>query len=314
MVLDQQTAAGAQGGATAPKTQFVGSATGMSFAHAATDPTAEPAETVVETATEPTTLATPPKSVLTADLPPEALKARLEQTRKTASAEARAAVLRELGIEDPAAFKKAQIDKEAELRKYKEAEEKRRRNAMTEADRLKVDLENERKKKLELESKLEALEAQQVSHEQEIVVREAAVEYVDPEMYDFAKSKFSSHVKALMQEEGGAEKVAAYSVRDVSRFFRELVRKYPKLAKADPEDAKPEAKVEVKMPVVPSRPPIRRPLTNGAPPPRLAPKPPAPVQSAGTNANGKTFKPGQKNSMSRQELSAELKKRGLKSW
>lgn len=252
--------------------------------------------------------AAPPRPT-TSSLPPEALSARLARERRAA--------LRELGIEDPVAFKKQREAEQAELARLKEQEEAGKRAQMSELQRIQADLEAERAARQAADAKVRELEEIRVAHEQEQVVRSNALRYVDPEMYDYARVDFQRHVREL--ERRDPKKLAAMGEDEIDRFFKDLVKKKPRLAPTPPAGSPPAGappKVETKQPLArPGTPPrAARPTPPasrvGAPPPRQPPAPAAPPSPT----NGKTIKPGMPNSMSKQELDAELRRQGRRPW
>lgn len=282
--------------------QFVGTTTGSPPREAAEVVPSAPVQSV------PAAMGSAPeyKRTLTTDLPPEALAERLRHAEERASREARAAILRELGIDDPGKFKSERQKAEEELKRYRESEEKRRRAEMTEVERYKTDLAKVAQEKAALEAQLVEAQEVQVSHEQEQRVRAQAQSHVDPEMYEYARVDFVAHLKRLEKED--PTKLDSLTDRDIDKFFRDLVKRRPKLAKAVDAPAIPEASKVV------AKPQVRVPITTGAPPVRR-PAVIAPTRQAQQGeVNGKTFKPNQPNSMSKGELNNALKQRGIKQW
>jgi hypothetical protein len=301
----------AQGGAPGERVQpqFHGSSTGGAPPPAAPPPAADPTEAPVERAPY-----DPSRAPKAADLPPDTLAARLAHAKEQAAKEARAEVYRTLGIEDPEKFKADRLKTDEELKRFRDSEEKRKRLEMTETQRLQADLDREKAARQKAEAKALELEETTISSQQEQVVQRAGLKVVHPRFYKFARGEFLTHVNELQATD--PKQLDELTEQDVERFFRKLLKEYPEWAQqreADPHDAKAaEAKAaaeKAKAPVV------RRPLSNGAPPPRMpALRPKSELQVPTDGANGKTILPGRENSMNRAELNQELKRRGLKSW
>jgi hypothetical protein len=228
--------------------------------------------------------------VKVSDLPDEALQPRLQAERQQ--------LLKELGIEDPKKFVSEREQREQELARFRKEEEKRKRAAMSEQQKLQADLDAVRKERDELAQRFEQLEQERISDQQEAVVQRTAQKHVDPEMYAYARYEFVQHVQKLASEDPKA--LDELDEKAVDKFFRELVKQRPKFALAAGEAPKPPE-------------PVKKPITTG-PGPKAAPPAPAKGAPAGTSTDGKTFRPGQPNSMSKQEVREALRKQGLRGW
>lgn len=313
----------AQGGAAPAREQpaFVGSADGQPLGAQGEPPPAPAGTEGAPPEGEVTPPPAAPRRVLETDLPPATLKARLDAASRKAAEDERARIFRELGIEDPQKFKTAREQESAELKKFRELEEKRKREAMSAQQRLEADLAKEREAKKALEAELSELRDARVYDQQEVVVSRAAAKHIDPDLYEDARGRFIRYVTSLSQEEA-----AAFDEKACERWFRDLAKKFPKFApsaaatkeeedeegkKKPPTAAATPPTAKPKVPANPVRPPaqVRRPITTGAPPAKGAPKP-APTGVAGT-VGGKTFKPGQANTMTKAEVRAEAKKMGI---
>ena len=266
-----------------------------------TDPPASPAAPVAPVAPTPGApegdKPTERPRVMTHDLPPEALTKRLEAERKKAGEEARAAYLKELrdlGIEDPKTYAEAKKRADAELKKFQDAQEKLRRSQMSEIERIKADFATIQKERDELANRLKAAEDDRVSGHQEAVVQRVATKYIDPDMYAYASWELKKHVRELLVSDPA--KVEAMDEREIERFFKDLAKRNARFA------------------IVSQAPePEKRAITNSAGPKKGAPAPAAQPNGADTVA-GKSFRPGQQNSMSKQEVKAALKQQGLRGW
>lgn len=218
----------------------------------------------------------------TSDLSSEALSERLQREAQKAAREAREAVLRELGIDDPAAYKARSAKEREELEQLKKQEEERQRAAMTEQQRLQADLEKLRKEREELETKLKEAEENRITEQQEAVVARTASKYIDPDMYEYARHDFVKHVQKLLAED--PKQVAEMTDKDVERFFRVLAQRKPKFALAAGA-----------TPTIAAR---KVAITTGPSPKTATGSPKTPIGPGG----GKTARPNQANSMNDKEV------------
>jgi hypothetical protein len=231
---------------------------------------------------------------MVSDLDEETLAARLERERKRGQEEATAKLLKSLGYASPedARAAKAKADESA-------AEiDKRRKAEMTEIDRLKAELETANKRAADLQAAKEALEQEQAAAQADQTFTRAAQKHVDPSMVDAARLLLASEIRRRARDEPDEE----FTERDAERFFKRLAASNPRFAvQAADAGAAPA-----------QPPPVRRVITTGAPPSRSAapgqPKP-APVSPA-MDRSGKTFLPGEANSMSRAEAVAAARRDG----
>lgn len=253
--------------------------------------------------------------VRTGDLPDDALKARLDQAKRAAAAEARAAAFKELGVEDPDKFKTDRDATAAKLKRYEDAEEKRKRAEMSEAQRYKVDLERVTAENVELKKRLQDLEETQVFSTQEQVVTQVASKHVSPKFLRFARNEFVMHLNELAKTD--AKALDEMSERDVSRWFRKFAADFPEMAAAAPTTAPTGGAQPPAGGTPPPKPPEKKPDPPPTPTRRLIGQPPtrsgAPKPVPPTGGDGeKTFKPGQKNSMSKAEVAAAMRAKGMR--
>ena len=230
---------------------------------------------------------------MVSDLDEETLAARLERERKRGQEEATAKLLKSLGYASPedARAAKAKADESA-------AEiDKRRKAEMTEIDRLKAELEMANKRAAELQAAKEALEQEQAAAQADQTFTRAAQKHVDPSMVDAARLLLASEIRRRARDEPDEE----FTERDAERFFKRLAVSNPRFAVQAADAGAPA-----------QPPPVRRVITTGAPPSRSAapgqPKP-APVPPT-MDRSGKTFLPGEANSMSRAEAVAAARRDG----
>lgn len=172
-----------------------------------------------------------------------------------------------------------------ERQKLREAEDKRKREAMTEGDRLRADLEKERQARLAAEARTKDVERARLYEKQDTAVRRIASQYADDEVVPVLTLMFARHLK----ENVPADAAKQMTEKDVAKWFADYVRKNPKLGKTPAAAPKP--------------PVVQKPVTTGANPNQEKP------QAAGGVA-GKTPRPGQPNSMTKTEYRDWLKQRG----
>jgi hypothetical protein len=300
------------GGVTTPRTPapFTGSATGEPIAGTpAADPNATPPEGGVKA---PDAAAQPPEGTPTAtpaaDAPggtddpnagritmsEDAFASRLARAKRQAEAEARAAVLKELGIDNPEKL----TAERAEHAKLKEEREKREREKLSNEERLKADFEAEKAKREALEVQLKEVKTTSVYTEQDAKIQGIGSKHIAPDFWKYARADFVEYVSGLTPAQ-----TARLNEKDIDRWFAKFAREKPAFAHkaADGEPKKP----AVKRRVIGST----KPAGNVA-----APTPGKAAADPAASPQGKTIKPGQANSMNRVELNQELKRRGMSGW
>ena len=246
--------------------------------------------------------ATPPapegfKRPTTADLPPEALTKRLEVERKRGQEEARKALLAELGIEDPNAFKTTREQQQKELQQCRQAEEKRKREQLSERERLLQDIEAEKKRAAEAETKLRDLQDQISTTEQQQMLESIASKHIHgPFVRAVVSYEFRQHIKALQKTDPNA--LNELDEKAIDRWFRDFARENADYQKREEQKEKEAPKEQPKI--------VRRPITTGRPVQIPTSRPVDPT------TQGKTFRPNQPNSMTRAEVKEALAKQGIK--
>lgn len=222
----------------------------------------------------------------TADLPPEALAAKLRATRAQTEQETRAKVYADLGIDDPEKYKAQREEEKKRLADYERSAEETKRASMTENEQLKADNARLAARVAELEGQLASKGAEVQAAKFEGVVREAVAAHIDPMMQDDAVEALHRHMRALPKEQ-----LRKFGRAEASAFYAKLAKDKPPYAK------KPAAGAPPAKPA-----PARRPLTNGVPPAAAAP-------------SGKVTQPNGKKSakdMSRAELKDAWSKFGAR--
>lgn len=235
-----------------------------------------------------------------AAIPPEAIsKLRIAEREK-----ARKEMMAELGITDPAAFKAAQEAQAKELKRLKTEEDKRKRDAMSEQDKLKADLEAEKQARLKVEGELTTMRNQQTLTQQIERVNGIASKHVRPSLLKAAGWEFTAYLKTITAEER-----AELDDKDIDKWFKDLVKENADYAPLPPVAADGETPPAKPPPAKLEGPKIvRRPVTTGRPLPSGTP----PQRPAADPLAGKTFRSGQKNSMTREEVKEATSKMGLK--
>lgn len=281
------------------------------------DDALEGTDTTAAPAIAPNAGAVPAPPVLGAGgktIPATQISAIKEQIRRQTEERTRAALLAELGIQDPKAFKTQREREAEELRAFKEAEEQRKREAMSEQERLATDLERERERVAALESELTELRETKIADEQRAKLEAAASKFINPKFLRYAvRTDFRTYVQELAKTDRKALK--ALDDRAVERWFREWAKDNPEMALKAAEAPPAPAPETPSKPAAPSGKPterkvIKRPITTG-PSPRAVVPTPAPGTGNGT-ATQKTFRPGQPNSMSKREAREEAAKLGIR--
>ena len=219
---------------------------------------------------------------------------RVERARRSASAETEAkhkAWLKEkFGTDDIVEAEK----RAARWAKLEADEEKRKREAMSEQDRLKADLDIERKKREAAEARVRDVEALRLHEQQSSNIGRIASSHIASEYAEDVTLIFAKHLRNRIANGEKAE-VEAMTEKDVNRWFADFAKRKPAFAAATAAAPKTAPAAE---------PAKRQPVGAGAPPGNPPPKP---------NASGvvKTMRPGQPNSMTDQEVRATLRKQGF---
>lgn len=235
------------------------------------------------------------------------------QERRKGAQEREAKLLADLEITDLAKFKAERQAQAAKLKEFEEKEEARKRESMSREEQLTKDLEAAHAKIADLEAQLRDHQEAKTEQDQRSQLVGFASEHVDPDFVDEAVDfHFRRHVKDVLAKD--PEKAKAIDARYIKRWFADLVKQKPKLAKSAPAPAGTETQTaasvtDQKKPV---RRIIRRPVTTG-PSPSRTPSSPSPQNgSAAALTGGKTPRPGQPNSMTKAELREFAAKQGVK--
>jgi hypothetical protein len=190
----------------------------------------------------------------------------------------------QFGTDDPEAIK-ASAKKLAEL---EAADEERKKAAMTEAERLKLERDQAVERMDAAIERAEQADFDRVVDAEEVELKNVAVEFVKPKFWKTVKVDLAEH----LSETYTAEQLDGMKEAEREKVVRDWMGKY---VADNPELA---AKKEAAPPAPPTAP-----LTNGVSNAkgRGADARPAPVIASGPFA-GKTLRPGLPNSMSKSEL------------
>jgi hypothetical protein len=218
-------------------------------------------------------------------IPNAVLSVRLKQAADKAAAEERRRLFAELGIDDPARFKESRERTQKELADLRAAEEKRQREAMTEQERLRKDLEAAHARIAELEAERDQLVTTTQRKEQDEQLTGIALRYINPKHAGYAvRHAFREYVLGLTPAE--VTKLGQ-SKGEIERWFRRFARDNPELAASSQDsekaaaDAKAAEAARAQAAAAPAPAPARprvvvqqRKITNGTPP-KGAPAPAA---------------------------------------
>lgn len=294
-----------QPGATAPTNNFVGSATGQRLdggggGEATPSPSPAAAPAAPEPKPTPAAPAAPAagRRPMTSDLPAEALADRLARERKAE----RERTLKELGIEDP---DKHKAERE-ELARLRTEREKAERAKLSREQALQADLARERQQREAIEAQLREVQTSRVYERQESSIQSIAGRHVASNRYRYARADFIEYVGTLPKSQ-----VAKLTERDIDRWFAKFAKDNPDFAATKPE---PAAAAPAPEPAKPE--PVKRPVNAAATKPAAAKPapPPAPATPDPSTIDGKTFRPGQPNSMTKQEARQAMKRLGYRGW
>lgn len=188
-------------------------------------------------------------------------------------------------------------EKLEKLSKFEAAEEERKRQEMSEKDRYESDLKRANDRAEKAERRLAAVYDERVIGQEESRIHKIAEEAgMDP---DYIEDQFGRFAKWL-NENYSPKEMKKLKDSEIKKWFVERLKAKPRLAKDASTDTKTDEKEQQK-------PEVRKVgANNGA-----GGRPPPPDDKANANTE-KTFKPGQKNSMSPQEAKREMAKMGIR--
>lgn len=191
---------------------------------------------------------------------------------------AKSSALKELfGTDDVAKLR--QLKTRAE--ELERTAEEQKRAQMSEIERMKYDLDRQKQFNAQLQDKLRRVSEREVVREQQKEVERIATRHVNPLYVEEAALAFARDIAAKNPRE-----VARMTEKDIAKWFQKYVERKPAFA-ASPNARKVKTLAGARTP---------------------APRPHQPA-NAQTNG-GKSFKPGQANSMSREEARQEAGKLG----
>ena len=221
----------------------------------------------------------------TAELPDHVLQIRLSQERERGEK----ALLKRYNVSTPeeleAKLQRIAALEDGEKKRAAEDEEKKRAS-MSSEERLKSENATLQARVTELEGLLAGERARVSGMRQGQVIRAAAADLVDPELIDEATAALAMHIRQLKENEEQAKISEFQKPAKVREWFRELVARKPKFAKA--------AAATTTTPTAPKPGVVKRPITTGSAPAKVVPTAP----NTTNVAPAKTFRPGKANSMS----------------
>jgi hypothetical protein len=218
----------------------------------------------------------------------------------------------EYGTTDPTEITKikqlrlAQADEYKTLKAQKEESD---RQAMTEQQRAAADAAALKAENESLLTRIQEMETGQVVSAQTQELTQIAGKFIDPSMLDYALGDFQRYVNRLDPAD-----LKRQTPRSITRWFEKLANDKPRFSIVPTDATNPPAVDASNSPAAIAKPPVRRvPLSTSAVPKGGPPKPAPKAPEPGTIA-GKTVRPGQPNSMTKQELNAHLRSTGRKPW
>jgi len=256
----------------------VGTTTGESFmpAGAPGTPAAAPAAATPAPAAAPAPAAPGGAAGKRVTMAQDELKERIRRAQST--------VLKDLlGTDDPTAIRERLSRVEA----LEKANEEAARAAMTEQQKLQHDLTKARAEASRWRTELAMSQEREVVREQGSFVERIAGKHVNPQALEEASLAFARKVATT-----DPKVVAKWTERNIDEWFKKYVETKPFMGKQAASAPAPQRRVE------------RAPGGAASPPPR--PRQPA----SGDTNGGKTFRPGQPNSMSKSEARDEMRRRG----
>jgi hypothetical protein len=191
------------------------------------------------------------------------------------------------GTDDTAEIKK-KLDRLVALEAEEEA---RKREAMSEKDRLESDLRAATAREEDLNRRIRMMETDRIVSYEDNRISKIAHRHIDsdPEMTEVVFKKFSSHLKSEFAEQLKDPKFDVPD-KDIEKWFKKFADEHPKFARSVAERPTPE----------------KRPLNNGA---DTRETPAAENKSGAANAQ-KNFSPSSQNAMTRLEARAAAAKQG----
>lgn len=208
---------------------------------------------------------------------------RLTRAMNSARAEERKRLKEIFGTDDPAEIKKIQ----EEHSKLKAETEKQRRERMNREQQLEEDLKRERQSKADLEQRIQKMERQSAYQQQDSAIKQIASKHIASDYLDDVSFIYARNVLAKMTQ----EEADAVDEKAISKWFADYAKKRPAFAR-DQAAGKPPPK---RAPITTGKPPVGKPKPNGGQ----------------ASFQGKTPRPGQPNSMSKEELAKFKKEKGL---
>ncbi len=235
------------------------------------------------------------------------------------SARAERKLLKKLfGTDDPAEVERLRTEQQARLDQHQQmvdAEATRKREQMSEVERLTNDVTRLTEENTQLKAKIQAFgicgpllnQGDKVAAQQDAHIKGIAINHISPRWLKYSMGEFRDYVLSLPV--GEQKKL---DERRIGKWFVEFAKKEPTVALEPPKApvVEPPAAPPAPPAPAPPAPPQRQVLAAGARPPGAGTKPNVPPTPADPFA-GKTPLPGKPNSMNKQELRDYAKANGL---
>ncbi len=190
----------------------------------------------------------------------------------------------------------------ARLDELENKEEESRRAALDEKTRLEEDLAKANSRAEQAEFRSQQLHENQLVDKEESRIVTLGKEVMDPEEIEDQLPKLARYLKKEFTE----KQLRKLPDSKIAKWFADQVEKRPKLGKDYESKSEAAAKAAAKQAAKDAeKPRVKVPLNSGS----KGNARPAPA--TGSGSDGKTFKPGQTNSMTSQEARAQARKQGL---
>lgn len=221
----------------------------------------------------------------------------------------------EYGTDDPDKVAEIKAERQARLDEHarlKETDEANKRAQLSEVERLTADVNRLTSENEKLAAKIKLLETDNVVSKQDAKIRSIAVQYIQPNKLKYAVIDFGEYVRSLTK----ADQAKMDEIR-TTNWFKKFARENPDMALgATPPAVAAKAVVkddDAEPPKAGTPPVVQRPTARVVPAGR--PRPAVPVAAKPAVADplaGLTPRPGQPNSMNRQQLAQHMKNQGLR--
>lgn len=212
------------------------------------------------------------------------------------------------GTDDPAEIERIRAEQQAKLDEHAQMvaqQEAKKREQLTEVERLQTDIARLTEENTQLKAKLQKVEGDKVSAQQAAKINSLAINHISPKWLKYATNEFRDYVLSLTPAQ---QKIL--DDKRIAKWFADFAKQEPTCALEPPKAPEPALPAAPPVAKPPAPPAARPPLLAGARPPGLGPKPNAPPASNDPFA-GLTPLPGKPNSMNKDQLRAYAKANNL---